>query len=56
MSGSVIAALIGAVVLILGGLLKVSRQAGRIEQGVAGLYDRVNRLERWIDSRESKHG
>lgn len=56
MSHAILAALITAAMLILGGLLKVSRQAGRIEQGVAGLYDRVNRLERWIDSRESKHG
>ena len=52
------AALLGAgapsVLLILGGLLKISRQAGRIEEGVKGLYSRVDRLERWRDAQRQR--
>ena len=46
---SILAIIVPSTVLILGGLLKVSRQAGRIEEGVKGLYDRVSSLERWRD-------
>ncbi len=52
------AALLGAgapsVILILGGLLKISRQAGRIEEGVKWLYDRVGRLETWRDTQRQR--
>lgn len=43
-----------AAVLILGGILKISRQTGRIEEGVRGLYGRVERLERQHDNRPSQ--
>jgi hypothetical protein len=40
-------------VVIAFGLLKISRQAGRIEEGVRGLYDRVKRLEDQHDDMRS---
>ena len=43
--------LIPTSVVILGALLKISRQTGRIEEGVRGLYTRVERLERQHDDR-----
>src|SRR5262249_30432893 len=41
--------LIPSSVVILLAILKISRQAGRIEEGVKGLYARVDRLERQSD-------
>jgi hypothetical protein len=41
--------LVPSALIILGGFLHMSRQAGRIEEGVKGLYGRVDRLERFID-------
>lgn len=49
MVGTYLAIFVPAALLILGALLKVSRQTGRIEEGVKGLYDRVERIEGWID-------
>lgn len=31
---------------------KQNRQGGRIEEGVRGLYGRVDRIEKWIDGRD----
>jgi hypothetical protein len=49
MTTTLLATLGPSVLLIFGGFLKVTRQAGRIEEGVKGLYGRVDRLERFID-------
>lgn len=40
-------------VLILGGLLKIIRQAGRIEEGIKGIYPRIDRIEKWIDRHDT---
>ncbi len=34
---------------ILGGLIQTARQNGRIEAGVKGLYERMDRLEDRVD-------
>ncbi|MHB1472476.1 MAG: hypothetical protein ACYCV4_02435 [Dermatophilaceae bacterium] len=52
MDMSAIGTIAGSAVLILGGLAKISRQTGRIEQEVMGLHDRVKRLENWVDRRQ----
>lgn len=48
MTAADLAWVVPSVLVIIGALLKVSRQAGRIEEGVAGLYKRVDTIERHI--------
>lgn len=48
MTADELAWIVPSVLIIIGGLLKLSRQAGRIEEGVAGLYKRVDTIERHI--------
>ncbi len=55
MSASLLGWLIPSVLIVLGALFKIIRQAGRIEEGVLGLYrdakkqdDRLDRIENHI--------
>lgn len=51
-SPTILSTLIAGLFLILGGLLRVARQVGRIEEAIHGLCRRVDHLERRLD----RHG
>ena len=55
MSASDLAWGIPTAVVVLGALLKITRQAGRIEEGVKGLYGRVQRLEEHQDRQSQRY-
>ena len=55
MSATYLAWLIPTAVAVLGALLRITRQAGRIEEGVKGLYGRVQRLEEHQDSQSRRY-
>ena len=56
MSTALLAIVVPASIIIIGALLQNSRQNGRIEAGVKGLYDRINRVEGWIDREDDRRG
>lgn len=45
----ILASSLGTIVVVVGALFKFSRQFGRIEEGVKGLYGRMERLEKKQD-------
>lgn len=42
------------ILAVLGAIIKISRQTGRIEEGVKGLYGRVERIEHRLDGNWSR--
>jgi hypothetical protein len=52
MGGDLLAAIITSGIIILGGLLRITLQAGRIEMKVEALSDRLDRVEGWQDRNE----
>jgi hypothetical protein len=53
-SGSLLGWLIPSVLVLLSALFKISRQAGRIEEGVAGLYRGAKKVDERLDRLEAQ--
>jgi hypothetical protein len=47
-------AMVTLLFLIVVQVAKSNRSNGRIEEGVKGLYGRVDRIEKWIDGRSRR--
>ncbi len=54
MTASVLGWLIPSVIIVLGALFKIIRQAGRIEEGVAGLYRDAKKQDERLDRLEAQ--